>query len=98
MPQELRKITDLKPGLLRCSVFNGMFPDEYAVEIAVEGNRKASFFAAKSDLESVDMNQHTGLLKVKFFGERPNYVVLPSTTLEQGNNVVNVPQGTLVVA
>lgn len=90
-------MSDLKPGLLRCSVFNGMFRDEYAIEIAVEGNRKASLFAAKSDLESVDMNQHTGLLRVKFFGGQPSYVVLPSTTLEQGNSVVNVPQEALIV-
>jgi len=73
-----------------------MFGDEYAIEIAVEGNRKASLFAAKSDLESVDMDQHTGWLKVKFSTEQPDYVVLPSTTLEQGNNVVKVQKDTLV--
>lgn len=99
MPQELRETNELKPGLLKCSVFNGMFPDEYAIEIAIEGNRKASLFAAKSDLDSVDMNQHTGLLRVKLFREQPNYevlVVLPSTTLEQGNSVISVPKEALV--
>jgi hypothetical protein len=73
-----------------------MFPDEYAIEITVEGNKKASLFAAESDLEEVDINNHTGLLKVKWSMEHPSHIILPSTTLEQGNSVVNVPQGMLV--
>jgi len=93
-------MNESQPALLKCSVFNGMFPDEYAIEVAVKGDRKASLFAASSDLEKVDLKQHTGLLKVKFFKEQPNsevWVILPSMTLEEGNSVISVAEELLDV-
>lgn len=96
MSSQTQKVNNLVTAQLRCSVFAGMFADEYAIEIAVEGNQKASLFVSKSELANVDMSQHTGLLRVKSFKDQPNYAVLPSTTLEQGNNVVKVSEDLLV--
>lgn len=82
-------------GLLKCAVFKGMFPDEYAVEFSTNAQQKVSLFASKADLINVDEINHTGLLKVMVYGSiSPNVVsvLLPSETLEQGRNVVSVPQ------
>jgi hypothetical protein len=91
--------TTLTTGLLRCAVSRGMFPDEYAVEFSTDANQKVSLFASEADLEQVDKNLNTGLLKVMVYGVAGSNVVsvlLPSETLEQGRNLVNVPKGQLV--
>ncbi|AFY61762.1 hypothetical protein [Synechococcus sp. PCC 6312] len=93
----LKSQVSTKPALLKCSVFDGMFGDEYAVSIMVEGNRKVSLFASKTDLEEVNINEHTGKLKVQSFEVEPTYVILPSSTLEDGRTVINVPISMLLI-
>jgi hypothetical protein len=82
-------------GLLKCAVSKGMFPDEYAVEFSTDSSQVVSLFASKEDLERVDDTKKIGFLRVTIYGAISQDIVsvlLPSETLEQGRNIVNVPR------
>jgi hypothetical protein len=72
-----------------CSVFPGMFPNEYAVEIELDSHKKLSLFVQESDLEKIDLQKGTALLRVKLPENQANgktvLLYLPEESLETGN-------------
>jgi hypothetical protein len=72
-----------------CSVSPGMFPNEYAVEIELDSHKKLSLFVQESDLEKIDLQKGTALLRVKLPENQANgktvLLYLPEESLETGN-------------
>jgi hypothetical protein len=72
-----------------CLVSPGMFPKEYAVEVEVDSHKKLSLFVQESDLEKIDLQKGTALLKVKLPGNQTSeervLLYLPEESLETGN-------------
>lgn len=75
---------------LACTVSPGMFPDEYVVEIEVEG-AKFSLFVDSSDVQVVDTESGRGLLRVWVQDAAHDLIALPSETLEQGRRYLQYP-------
>ncbi|MGA7952431.1 MAG: hypothetical protein WCA07_02815 [Gloeobacterales cyanobacterium] len=72
-----------------CSVSPGMFPNEYAVEVELDSHEKLSLFVQESDLEKIDLQKGTALLRVKLPENQANgktvLLYLPEESLETGN-------------
>lgn len=94
MVSVLPGMPELRPGLLTCSISNGMFPDEYAVEVLTEAGDKVSLFVSDIDVQIVDQIPSTGQLRVRFYAKDVGtvFVLLPSETMEEGRTVISVPK------
>ena len=81
------------PARLHCFLSNGMFQNEYAVEITVIGGKTASFFMDK-ELVFRNGSSHTGFIKTCIVKENTQdfTVLLPKEALEQGTRWVQVPR------
>lgn len=84
-------------ALVPCTISNGMFPNEYAVEIKLSSSEALSLFAEKSDLESIDLGSGTAYLKVKLLGEQDKrgkemLMYLPKESLETGSHLFEFPR------
>ena len=84
--------------LIPCEVSEGMFSDERAVKIEVEG-KSISLFANRGLI--VEVGGHT-YLKVTFAGEngkpQNKTILLPSESFETGSRWVSVPERLLRAA
>lgn len=73
-----------------CLVSPGMFPNEYAVEVESDLHEKLSLFVQESDLEKIDLDKGTALLKVKLPENQTSgktvLLYLPEESLETGNH------------
>jgi hypothetical protein len=82
--------------LVPCAISNGMFPDEYAVEISLSSGKVLSLFAEGSDLESIDLEHNKAFLKVKLLGDqgtgREFLMYLPKESLETGSHLFELPR------
>lgn len=78
---------------IHCLLSNGMFQNEYAVEIKISGGGVASFFMDK-DLVLVNGSSHTGFINANVVKENKENltVLLPKEALEQGTRWVQVPR------
>jgi hypothetical protein len=78
-----------------CSVSDGMFPHEYAVEVELDAHKKLSLFVQESDLEKIDLPKGTAFLKVKLPENQPSnktvLLYLPEESLETGNRWLEFP-------
>jgi hypothetical protein len=72
-----------------CLISPGMFPSEYAVEVEIDAHKKLSLFVQESDLEKIDVQKGTALLKVGLpenqTSEKTVLLYLPEESLEMGN-------------
>ena len=87
----------IQEGYLQCNVSNGMFTNEYAVEITLSGGGTASLFLDKG-LVRVNGKEHSGYMPVNFLSNSKGKeitVLLPKEALEQGTRWVKVPSGHL---
>jgi hypothetical protein len=73
-----------------CLVSPGMFPNEYAVEVEIDSHKKLSLFVQESDLEKIDVQKGTALLKVGLPENQTSgktvLLYLPEESLETGNH------------
>lgn len=81
-------------SFIPCQLAPGMFSNEYAVTLHVEGGAVVSLFADKT-LVSVNGSQHEGYLKVTVVEDASGQpmVLLPSEVLETGTRWVQMPPG-----
>lgn len=87
---------NLHPGQVKCSYDDGMFANEYAVEIQLLNGEKISIFADRG-LVRTNGEQRTGYLTVEVVGESgdASTVLLPSEALETGSRWAQVPKSQL---
>jgi hypothetical protein len=92
---DMAKITEV---LIPCKVSPGMFSDEYAVEIQLDG-KLISLFADKN---LVSFKGEQAFLRVRLVGENGipenKTVLLPSESFEEGTRWISVPTQALAVA
>jgi hypothetical protein len=81
--------------MIPCLVSPGMFPNEYAVEVGSDLHEKLSLFVQESDLEKIDLQKGTALLKVKLPENQTSgetvLLYLPEESLETGNHWLELP-------
>lgn len=86
--------------LLPCTVYRGMFSDEYGVEITLSSGFVVSLFAEEGDVVNIDLPNQTGYLKVKLLEHQPRegeeLIWLPKESLEYGNHWLEIPAERLV--
>ena len=89
----------LQSVLVPCTVTNGMFKNEFAVEISV-GGEPVSLFVDKSLTRTLEDGKT--YLKVTFAGEngkpQNRTILLPSESFETGSRWLSVPENALVAA
>jgi hypothetical protein len=87
---------NLKIASIPCDLSQGMFDNEYAVELTVSGGKVVSFFADKCLVKTNGTTAH-GLIKVGVAGEvaGQSKILLPSEAFESGSRWVEVPRGQL---
>jgi hypothetical protein len=78
---------------IACSLSNGMFRNEYAVEIVIKGGKTCSFFVDK-ELVLLNGSESTGYIKASIIkDEGSDYtVLLPKEALEEGTRWVQIPK------
>lgn len=83
-------------GKIPCNLSQGMFGNEYAVEVELSDGKIVSFFADKGLVETND-SKESGYIKVSVVlcGEGTSKILLPSEAFESGTRWVEVPKGRL---
>src|SRR5688572_25913736 len=80
-------------GRVACSLSEGMFTNEYAVQIDLVDGRKVSLFA-DADLVRINGSKASGYLTVNIVKDESPAptILLPSETFETGSRWVQVPR------
>jgi hypothetical protein len=84
---------------IACTLSDGMFHNEYAVEIAISGGKTASFFMDK-ELVILNGSKRSGYIKANVIKKGPIdcAVLLPKEAIEEGTRWVNVPRNEIEFA
>jgi hypothetical protein len=84
---------------ISCTLSNGMFRNEYAVEITTSGGGKASLFVDR-DLVMLNGSESTGFIHANLIkDEGDDYtVLLPKEVMKQGTRWVRVPKNQIKFA
>jgi hypothetical protein len=87
---------DRKIVRIPCSLSQGMFDNEYAVELTLSDGRIVSFFADKG-LVQTNGTKLSGFIRVSVVGEAAGQskILLPSEAFESGSRWIEVPRGQL---
>jgi hypothetical protein len=85
-----------QPGRVACTLSEGMFENEYAVQIDLIDGKKVSLFA-DADLVKINGSKETGYLIVNIVKDESPAptILLPSEAFETGSRWVQVPRDKL---
>jgi hypothetical protein len=82
-----------------CTLSDGMFSNEYAVEISTKGGKVASFFLDK-EFVLINGSKNTGHIRANLIKDEGSdcTVLLPKEAIEEGTRWVQVPRHQITFA